>query len=494
MIRYTILSFIVLFVSFYSFKDWYKSACGLVVLTAVLERPDIPRSMLGIPGLNPWNIAFLFVIFGWIINQKREGLKWDFPPGVTATLAFYVSIIIISYLRLIGDYSGVVEYHVLRGFQPPSSTSLLSDHIINSIKWIVPGLLLFHGCNSRSRLQFALAAIIITYTLLAIQVIKWMPLSAITAGGEGLADRSLRVLDREIGYHRVDLSMILAGASWAIFSTRSLFKGSLARQLVLLLSFVSLFGQALTGGRAGYGTWVVIGFVLSWLRWRKLLLLLPVVLLTVIVALPSVVERITEGFSSDEEQKKSPQIEYIERYDQDVDFYTVTAGRLLAWPYVIEKIAQAPFLGYGREAMQNIGISSYIFREYRDSFPHPHNAYMQLILDNGIIGALPIFIFYYLIVKYSMRLFRDKSNDLYGALGGMCIATVMSLLVASVGAQSFYPKIGVVGMWCAIGLMLRIYAEREKILRGEGSWADGVGNGSINPSEEEPKKVPKYYP
>ena len=43
--------------------------------------------------------------------------------------------------------------------------------------------------------------------------------------GDQLEARSRKILANEIGYHRVNLSMMLAGASWAIFAARALTRG-----------------------------------------------------------------------------------------------------------------------------------------------------------------------------------------------------------------------------------------------------------------------------
>ena len=113
--------------------------------------------------------------------------------------------------------------------------------------------------------------------------------------------------------------------------------------------------------------------------------------------------------------------------------------------------------------MRRIGISEYLFQELGESFPHPHNAYLQLLLDNGVIGAIPILIFYFLLVKYSMSLFKDSRSPIFVGIGGICLSLVLAFLAASLGSQSFYPREGSVGMWCAIGLMLRVYVQRKTV-------------------------------
>jgi O-antigen ligase len=146
--------------------------------------------------------------------------------------------------------------------------------------------------------------------------------------------------------------------------------------------------------------------------------------------------------------------------------YTVTAGRNLAWPLVIDKIKESPWIGYGKEAMVQTGLTGYLITEYGEIFPHPHNAYLQLLLDNGLLGALCILPFYGIVLKYSYSLFRDNRSPEFIAAGGCCLALVLALLVASIGSQTFYPREGAVGMWCAIGLMLRVHVQRSRLPRG----------------------------
>ena len=51
----------------------------------------------------------------------------------------------------------------------------------------------------------------------------------------------------------------------------------------------------------------------------------------------------------------------------------------------------------------------------------------------------------------------------------MALALVLSLLVAGLGSQTFYPREGSVGMWCAIGLLLRV--DRERVARARSASA-----------------------
>jgi hypothetical protein len=99
-----------------------------------------------------------------------------------------------------------------------------------------------------------------------------------------------------------------------------------------------------------------------------------------------------------------------------------------------------------------------------EDFGHPHNAYLEWLLDNGIVGFVPVMLFYILALFHAIRLFSDRRSILFMAAGGTAAAHIMALLGASMGSQSFYPIEGTVGMWCAIGIMLRVSVNRARAM------------------------------
>jgi len=202
-------------------------------------------------------------------------------------------------------------------------------------------------------------------------------------------------------------------------------------------------------------TWGMVGLILSLLRWRSYLLLAPLVPILIVLVLPGVAERMLEGFGVTDVAGQ----EYI-------DDYQVTAGRTLIWPHVIDKILEAPVCGHGREAMVRTGLRDFLGQEYgrSEAFPHPHNAYLELLLDNGLLGFVIIMPFYAVVVIHAVRLFVDRRNSIFPAVGGVALALVLALLVASMGSQTFYPREAEVGVWAAIGLMMRTRLRRERNL------------------------------
>ena len=142
----------------------------------------------------------------------------------------------------------------------------------------------------------------------------------------------------------------------------------------------------------------------------------------------------------------------------------VVVGALLSmiWPYVIEKIEKSPLVGYGRLAMKRTGLEYRLREELDEIFPHPHNIYLEWLLDNGIIGFIPVMIFFATVVLYSARLFRHGPDPWYVVIGGISLSLVLAQLIAGLGSQHFYPREGTLGMWCAIFLMFRVYLAYRK--------------------------------
>ena len=445
-IRITVLYLLVAFFVIYAWRDWFKSCCALIVLMAFVQHPDMPHNIMGMQGLNCWNALMASVACSWLVNRRREGSVWDMPGHMSLLLLIYLGVVAVGFIRMMLDRAHLGHF---------GTAELISENLINCVKWAVPGLLIFDGCRTRSRLTIAIAAILVMYLLLALQVIRWMPPSAALSGDE-LEARSKKIIQNETGYNRVNMSMILSGASWALLATLPAFRKPSRRVLVVGGFLVIAYAQALTGGRMGYATWGAVGVALCALRWRKALFVLPLIPLAIAIVLPGVTERMLQGFGDKDVRGRTVTSDY-----------DVTAGRTLIWPYVIEKIWDAPVLGHGRLAMTRTGLESYLRSEYHESFPHPHNAYLQWLLDNGVIGLVLVMPFYFLIVFYASRMFMDSSNVAYPVVGGVACALIFPLLIAAMGSQTFYPREGAVGMWAAIGIMLRVHVQRSRALAGQ---------------------------
>ena len=436
MIRITLLLLLVAFLSVYAWKNWFVSLCGAILLLAVVQHPDFPQYLGGIQGANPWNLLLLSILLAWATRRGEDGHEWDMPPMAGRMLLACLVVVVVGVIRLLlNDYPTGIP-----------NLGIISEYFVNTVKWVIASLLLFDACRTRQRTAIALGVILGLYFLLAIQVVRWMPLGSIGSGGD-LSARASKIIQNEVGYNRVTMSMMLAGASWAALAALPILKRNLHRFILLAVAGIISFGQALTGGRTGYVTWIAVGLLLATLRWRKLLLVVPVALLAVGIGLPSVRDRMLQGFGGKEGN-----------FTVGTSATEMTSGRDIAWPAVIEKIGEAPWTGYGRLAMITSGVRDYLSVAYNEGFPHPHQAYLELWLDNGIVGLLLVISFFSYVVRHSITYVLVRDDPLVCAIGCTAFCLVLALMIGAFGGQTFYPREGAVGMWAAIGLLLRVHA------------------------------------
>jgi O-antigen ligase len=452
------VAFLIIFgFAVYAWRDWFVSLGAAILLMAFLENRDTPHGFLGIQGLNPWNVVILNVLLAWWVNRHRQGLSWDMPRHIVVLAMFCLFVIVWSFSRLVTDYSPLENMDYGEGRMGRISVAwITSEYLVNCLKWVLPAIVLYDACRTRARVLGAITFILALYFLVALQVLQIMPLSAATNSGSALARMGARDLDQGIGYFRTELSMMLACASWGIISCAALVRQRKYQLLVFIAAGIVSLAQSLTGGRAGYLTWGMTGMILCLVRWRWLLPAVPIGVAAVFLFLPGVSGRLLQGFGGEGSGQ--------------IDEFSITSGRNVAWSYVIPKIEESPIFGYGREAMIRSGTTQRIMADFGEgeSFPHPHNAYLELLLDDGIVGFLLMMPLYLVVLWHSFQLLVDRSDPIFSMVGGVSAALILGLMIASLSAQTFYPRESSVGMWAAAGVMLRVYVERKRsMLTGE---------------------------
>ena len=469
-IRVTALYLFVAGLSVYAWKDWFKSLCGLILLMAIISHGDMPTKLFGIQGLNPWNFLFAMIFFAWAASRSRQGLVWDMPRHITLLLLLYLGVVLFGVVRAALNPGYLKEYTL---------NSLLSEELINTIKWVLPALLIFDGCRTRKQVVMALVCLLVMYFLLAVQVVRCMPPEAVLSDS-GLIDRARNKLDDLVGYCATDLSVVLAGGCWGMLAAIPLIRKRAYQIIIMVSATVIAFAMAQTGGRGGYVSWGVTGFVMCLIKWRRYLLLAPLVVILIPIILPGATARMLQGFGHTDVAGQAT-----------IDEEELASGRLMIWPYVVDKIGESPWIGHGRLAMKRTGLYDRIETEHPGTgAPHPHNMYLETLLDNGIIGSIPILLLFVLMVVYSARLFKS-SNRLFSAVGGLSLALILSSLFAGLMGQHAYPQEHTLGIWAAMFLSLRVYVEQKRAqtinVDVEAAWDD-------SPFEKQQVLVVSTYP
>ncbi len=427
----------------YSWRDWFRSLCGLIALTGIITHQDFPSFIAGIQGANPWSLLFSAILISWLLHRRQEGLRFDVPPIAGVAIGLYLVALLFTY------FTGLTDTKSLPSEFETTALEFTTDYLINPLKWLLAGYLLYDGCRNQERLRWAGMALALLWILLAVQIIKSMPLAALMDSGV-LARARIR-LGRETGYSATDLAMIMAGAFWAACSLSMIFKEKYLRRMILGSTPLILLALALTGARAGCMAFLATGLLLGLFRWRRLLVVIPTGILAVILLFPGLTGRLSFGFGETD-------IAGQETIDKD----KMTSGRsTIIWPLVLEQIWKSPAFGEGRLAMpRKITLTKIqeLDPTAENCYGHPHNMYLEILLEGGIIGLMMVLPLHLGTVVIGLNMFRKRGNDLVSAVGGAAAACVVANMVAGLGSQSFLPKLSMVGLFCTAGLALRMWA------------------------------------
>ena len=438
-IRETAFYIIVIALSIYAWKDWFISLCGLIILAALVGHPTFPKSVFSIQGLNLWNVLFANVMLAWIFNRAGQGLLRNMSTIFKLFFILWLCVIIVGWIRMIADRDQ------LRGF---TFLGLISEQLINTIKWPLISLPLFDGCHTRKRVKMVIACIVVFFALFTVQIVRAVPQKAVRRS----ARVDLREEVRSVSLSPNGAGKVMSGAPWAFLAVMPLLKKWKYRFLILGLSGLSIYAIALTGSRSAYVASAATIVLLCFLRWRRAFLLLPIMLFILPIVFPASTKRMWSGFDS-------TSVSGEERMDENI----VTSGRNMIWPIVIDKISESPVIGFGREATQRTGLTNKLAATYGESegvaVTHPHQAYLQMLLDNGLVGLMIIVGLHLVLLFYSIRLFIERTDPLFSVVGGLTLALLTSHLVDYMGGQTFYAQAMDVGLWSSVGLTLRLYSE-----------------------------------
>lgn len=188
-------------------------------------------------------------------------------------------------------------------------------------------------------------------------------------GSTGEADRLRGFTD-----HPIPMAEVSALFTFACAALIGRVRGGAARTGLVALVAAGIATVLLTQSRIPPLSMLAAAFAFAAYRRGGWLLMLPA--LTVFVALVLVLESLG-GFA-----RVLPPglLELVARSGESSEILTLS-GRLVIWPYVLDRIAEAPLVGHGH------ATGMVLFESFtRWKITHAHNLYLQALLYVGIVG------------------------------------------------------------------------------------------------------------
>jgi O-antigen ligase len=207
-------------------------------------------------------------------------------------------------------------------------------------------------------------------------------------------------------YGSNQLAAFLAQFGMFFWGFGKIMKRKKVKLLCYALVAATIFATMYTFSRASYLALLFSIAVLAILKDRKLLLLLPLFLLTWKTIVPvAVTERV--------EMTKNAN----GQLDQSAE------DRVLLWENAKKSFYRSPLLGNG--------FATFEFGDHVGDLKDTHNWYVKVLVETGIVGGVIALVMLFQMFSSSFRLYRSGNDPLYTALGLGCFLAMCSCVVAN---------------------------------------------------------------
>jgi hypothetical protein len=418
--------------------DYRAGAILLVLLLPISSTALFPHALMGITGLNPMNLLLVATLASFMA-RGHVGHPGPFVPRPV----IWLLVVPIALAGLLGTMHFddilpaffdrmIVAFTTWRGY--------LGVTVVKPVLLVLAALLVAAAVAKAKKPESFVVALGVAACAVALLVIGFVLISDIRLGM--LASPRARAFFSEIGAHANDFGRIFVTGYALMLFTWWETKDARARLALFIALGILSLGIVLTFSRNAFlGFFLVNGLFLLWkFDMKKLGWAILGTAVAAALAPGAVYRRITYGFDSGS-------------VDQ------VSAGRVEGlWLPLLPETLKSPLWGQGLDSIMwsdNLAIGA------MEMAGHPHNAYLQAVLDMGVIGLVLLLAYYVHVWKG----FRALGSNPYltpamrGFFQGACAALV-AFAAACMTGGSLRPQPDNVLLWIAIGIMYGLLARK----------------------------------
>lgn len=383
-------------------------------------------------GLNPFTYATAAAVAGLMLRKFFHPGQIVWPPR---PLLFCIAIPLVAAVMLGIPHLDEGVRNLLK-INPDARLNLVSyvkQYIYRPLLLLLFAVLLANAVVDSKRpgrfvVLFAVSALAVVTYVVAFALSNW--------AGWG----AHRMVISQAGMHYNEYGQLFALAFGPLLFVAHSERGAW-RAFFGAIALVVFVGIVFNFARAGMLAAFVTLAVFLWQR-RSVRVALAVVSLVVIVVLLAPEEwraRMLLGTSEVASSYGG------ERYGE------LTSGRLQAWYYLVSDVALSPLYGRGvGSTLWNSAVTSGLY----PSSSHPHNMYLQILLDLGVLGLSLVLYFFYRILRAMRQLSRDEGLEprLRAFFAGSWASLIGMLVLAFTGGH-WFPVTEQAFLWMSLGLV-----------------------------------------
>ncbi len=402
---------------------------GVVVLM-ILYPLSTARLLPSYAGINPLNLALVGTALSYLLHRYNHRVDYRlFDKNL-----FFLYLLPFFLAGLYGStrsHELVMIGPALSDMAMTTRTGFLVSYLIKPTLMVVMGLLIAAAVRESKEPRLFLYPFAIASAIPPLFITAYTALS-----GVGLSQLvSFRSFFSVLGFHANQFAVVIN------FSIAILLFSAIAAQStfvrVMLLIFVAFLSGAiaLTFSRGGYLGFlvIVIAYFVYNRNWRGLFFGILVVGIAIPLVPDAIIDRITLGVTHGSRDEMS-------------------SGRLEGiWAPLLPKVLESPIIGHGA---LYVGRSELVISGRMQVVYQAHNAYLDLLLDMGLIGLVLVLTFYVTMYRRHKALsVADPDPLLRGFFRGASVG-VLTVLVQALTDDRLVPNLPQMFMWMAYGFML----------------------------------------
>jgi O-antigen ligase len=427
----------------------YRAGILLAMFLLPLSATSLlPRELFGITGFNPLNatlvMAVTAILFMVLFHRGDIAI-----PGTPRIFWVYLATLALAAFHGAFHVASIPAYYkTLHIISFDSSAGYIRDIFLKPLLILVTAFMLSIAVRNARRPHVFLIPLFCSAVTLAIAILAYLAVTG--ASMAELAASESRGTLTAIGMHANELGLMFNMAfALALFCFFSM-AGGFGKWMLVLAMIILITAITLTFSRGAYmGFLTIIGYFLYTRKKFSIMLLGMVLVPAAMLIMPqAVVERATIGA-------------------QERNMNTITAGRIQRiWLPLLPEVQSSPVIGNG---LNSILWSEPAQRGAILRVGHPHSAYLGLLLDLGLLGAVVIFMFYRHMWRLFHLLAKRSSEPIWSGFFHGTLACILVLLVQGLTDDRFTPTFPQTFLWLAYGMALGLMARADAIADSGGA-------------------------
>ncbi|KHE90864.1 MAG: O-antigen ligase family protein [Candidatus Scalindua rubra] len=392
----------------------------------------LPTRLLPIPGMTVSNILLIELVILLYSKRERSSDSLFFSTSLGKPFFF---IVVFNALLLLW---GVVEFFSDFDYSFMDYFNYYKRAILTPFLIYIVSVNVF---KKREDIEKAITIIVVGIVLVGLQAVMEH------ATGDSRIEGLMGQRNAEGAFFTMYFSLLLA-----------ILFGGIGKKLKIVICAaiaLSCYGLVFTLSRGAMVSFPLAILFLSVFKYRRLLLPLSILCVLLIYVLP---KTISERFNQTYDGPKASALEFgaganindNQELLENMDSSSVK--RILIWKGALRAISGSPLFGIGFHrwpyvAYEHTGVAK---------LKSPHNMYLEIMLNSGIIGLLLFFWLFYSVFKTAYRVAGHCDDKLYEAIcWGFMGCLVAFFPINMFGSHMLrYQETGY--LWILIGMVMRL--------------------------------------